>query len=587
MPAPAAAPIAGAGLVLTEPDPVPRHPVLAADACLHPPVDAADVWVAQVGPQRYLRVGADAAILLSALDGTRDAAELAAHLGSPWSPEVVTRSLRAFVRSGLVVDAADLADAGPARPRRRLGWLPIPRMPRRVSYQPPMSIQVTLVDPSRVLGRFRPALRRLMAPVACGIYVAIAVAGLGALAWQGGSLRRVVGHPLGLPEYGIVLGGLLLVTAVHEMGHAAVLTALGGRPRRLGVMLFYLTPAFFCDISDGWRLRHSRYRVATALAGVAVQWVCAGIAALVSLALPPGDAHDAVVGLALACYLYGIFNLTPFVKFDGYIALMSHLDIPHLRRKSMTDARRATAKILFGGRYRRELPRLRWSALFGLCCILFPVYLVAFAAQSWLGGLVAMGPVGAVAALALIGAMLFLLTRAGWRLLVEARDAGARIPRLVLVPALLVGLCVAGALSLDVPRTVRAGYVVADGQVLLALPTGSDPAATRAGYQVDLRRMGLLGGETVATATTSGQTADTGSRFAPIGTVVPVRGGPETVSATFHRLDVIRLPDGTSPREGTSQLGGTGLAKVEIGRISAGGWLVSTYLAPAVRSIFG
>ncbi|CUU55185.1 putative peptide zinc metalloprotease protein [Parafrankia irregularis] len=592
VPAPAPAPAPKSTQVAVA-DPVPRLPVLAAEACLHPPVDVTDVWVAQIGPHRYIRVGADAAALLSALDGERDVDGLVVVLGAPWTAALVERTLRAFVRTGLVVDAADLAAAeaaaagadgadGAGRERRRRRWLPRrPRLPRRVSYQPPLSIQLTLVDPSRVLGRFRPALRRLMSPVARGIYLAITVAGLGALAWQGGSLMRVVSHPLGLGEYGIVLGGLLVVTGIHELGHAAVLTALGGRPRRLGVMLFYLTPAFFCDISDGWRLRHNRYRVATALAGVAVQWVCAGVAALVSLGLPAGDVHDAVVALALACYIYGVFNLTPFVKFDGYIALMSHLDIPHLRKKSMADARRAAARFLFGGRYRRELPRLWWSSLFGLCCILFPVYLVGLAAQSWLGALVTLGPVGAAGGLALIAAVIVLGLRAGWKLLVEARENGAGIVRISVVSVLIVALCAAAALLVEVPRTVRAGYLAADGRVLLVLPDGTDPAATDAGHRVDLLRTGLLAGSVIAGATTSGVAVDTGSRFAPMGTAIPVRGGPETISATFQRLDGVRL------EQGTDRLQDSGLADIHLDRVSVGGWLIDTYVAPAVRSIIG
>ncbi|WP_207770403.1 daptide biosynthesis intramembrane metalloprotease [Frankia canadensis] len=577
-----------------------RLPMLAPDACVHPPVDAEDVWVAQVGT-RYLRVGADAGRLLSAMDGTRDAAGLAVALGAPWTAEVVTRSLTSFVRMGLIVDAADPAAASAAtaataagRRRRLLPFLPaLPTLSRtapnadqqtrRLVYRPPLSVQFTLTDPSRLLSRWRPMLRRLTGPAACGLYLAVIVVGLCALATQADSLRQVVGHPLGLTQYGVVLGGLLLVTGIHEMGHAAVLTAHGGRPRRLGIMLFYLTPAFFCDISDGWRLRHPRHRVAIALAGIAVQWVCAGLAAIISLALPAGDLHDAVVGLAVACYLYGVVNLVPFVKFDGYIALMSHLDLPHLRRKAMTDARRATARVLFGGTYQRELPRrLWWSVPFGVLCALFPVYLVGYAVQSWLVGLVAMGPVGGLVSLLLIGAMVVLIGRSARNLFVEARGGGATVASLVLVSSLVAGLVVAAAVSITVPSKVRAGYSAEHGRVLLVLPAGTDPAAGRAGHPVTLRRMGLLGGADVGTARTSGESVHTGERFAPMGTALPVRGGPRTLSASYHGLSGVRLTDADAGRAGAS-----GQAIVDLGKVSAARWLVDTYLAPAWRSIVG
>lgn len=34
------------------------------------------------------------------------------------------------------------------------------------------------------------------------------------------------------------------------------------RPSRMGVMLFYLLPAFFCDVSDGWRLPDKAHELA-------------------------------------------------------------------------------------------------------------------------------------------------------------------------------------------------------------------------------------------------------------------------------------------------------------------------------------
>ena len=34
---------------------------------------------------------------------------------------------------------------------------------------------------------------------------------------------------------------------------------------------------------------------------------------------------------ASGAFLGGLLNLIPFVKFDGYLALMSHVDVPRLR----------------------------------------------------------------------------------------------------------------------------------------------------------------------------------------------------------------------------------------------------------------
>lgn len=86
----------------------------------------------------------------------------------------------------------------------------------------------------------------------------------------------------------------------------------------------------------------------------------------------PSPLHDGMLIFGVSTYLTGVLNFVPLVKLDGYLALMSHLDIPHLRDRSMTDARRFLARILFGGRYSRELPQLTWAVPFGFACMLFP-----------------------------------------------------------------------------------------------------------------------------------------------------------------------------------------------------------------------
>ncbi|MEV8022792.1 daptide biosynthesis intramembrane metalloprotease [Streptomyces sp. NPDC086554] len=395
---------------------VPGHPARAPELVVHTPEHPAQPWTVQHGTDRYFRVGADAACLLDALDGRRTPAQLANELGAPWTPATVGQALAAFATHGW------LADTDTAAPPRR----------QRVTYKRPLTIQLALFDPSKLLRHARPALAWLAAPYAALAALAGVLITVATLLTHLPELRRLAQHPPSAAAFtaAVLLG--LFSGVLHEFGHASMLLAHGGRPRRFGVMLFYLMPALFCDVSDGWRLPHARRRVAVALAGVGTELVLAGIASLLVLFLPPGTLATALLLYLTGCMGRCVFNLMPFVKLDGYLALMSHLDISHLRDRAMTDARNALAKILFGGIYRRELPLSRWTTAFGLGCMVFPVLMLTQALLLWTYILPITGTIAALATSALFLALAVRLLIGLYRLYTRARTAGATRRRITL-----------------------------------------------------------------------------------------------------------------------------------------------------------
>jgi putative peptide zinc metalloprotease protein len=318
------------------PAPLPERPRLAPDARVHEPIEDGAPWLVQSGAQRYLRVAAGMASLLRLADGTRDAEDMAKELG--WSVELVGEGLLRAQRTGLLEDAAD-------KPRRE----------RRITFVPPLTVQFTVVRPERMLNVFRPLTARLAHRGWAIVAATLAGAGLLALVAQAQTTIAALSEPISLPALLALLVVTYCGTMLHELSHGLVLSHYGGRPSRMGFMLFYLTPAFFCDVSDGWRLPRNRQRVRVALAGIATQTVIAGLAGVGSVVVAVAGGNPAVrdflLLLTVTNYVSGLFNTIPFVKLDGYLALMSHLDISHLRDRSITDARRLVARLLFGGRY--------------------------------------------------------------------------------------------------------------------------------------------------------------------------------------------------------------------------------------------
>lgn len=89
------------------PEPAPEfleRPQLASDVLVHEPSEPGQPWVAQRGTREYLRIGKDLARLMLAMNGQRNATELAELLGPPWTAETVERIVRQLADKRMLAD---------------------------------------------------------------------------------------------------------------------------------------------------------------------------------------------------------------------------------------------------------------------------------------------------------------------------------------------------------------------------------------------------------------------------------------------------------------------------------------------------
>ncbi|MGW6291616.1 daptide biosynthesis intramembrane metalloprotease [Streptomyces sp. NPDC055058] len=530
-----------------------QRPNRAPGTEIHPPMGDGGTWVLQRGP-RYIRVSPEVAALAEHFDGRRDHGELARLMGGTWTAEMVGFAVRRL-------DDLQLVDNGEMKALRRQG---------RFKMVPPFTFQFTLLRPGRTMQSLQPLFARMGSRYLVGTALLIAVAGLLALAVQNTYVTSSLSGPLSPLTYLGILAGLVIGTSIHELGHAATLIRYGGKPSRIGIMLFYLMPAFFCDVSDAWRLPQRRQRVHVALAGPAVQTFLAGAAALAAWPLADSGVKTALVFFALGSYITGLLNLLPFIKLDGYIALMSHVDIPYLRDRAITDARRLMARLLFGGTYERELTR-RWTTVYGLACMVFPLYLLSTALQLWIDLLRRGGVIGICLAACGVSYGLYFLGRGVRRLAAEVRASGAGRPRIALVSTAVAAA--AGALMfLPVPHTVSAAYVSRPGGTDLVLLDGADTDRIAPGQKVTLTTNGPVLNPTTGTATVGDAPAEAGE--APLDSFFPLDlDGALTMPVTSYRLDLDFPVD--EP---------TGAARVDTGRLPL--WEVGyrTYISPFLPS---
>jgi putative peptide zinc metalloprotease protein len=357
------------------------------------------------------------------------------------------------------------------------------------------------------------------------------VLGGAALIMQASGAITALTSPLPMVDVLIVAVVLVAATFAHEAAHGVMLTSAGARPRRAGVMLLYLGPAFFVDVTDAWRLPSRRLRVAVALAGPAVHAVMGGAAALAALFTTDPDVRRTLLVLSCACAAVVLVNLVPFVRFDGYIALMSAVDEPNLRARTMADAGATVRWLLFGTEPPPRALARWWSVPFGLLSVAVPTTLVWFALERAVRALSGTGALGAFLALALQVVVLVAVGVPVARWLAASVRQGRRRLRGLVMGATLLAAIITAAAVVPVADARAAGFLLVDGRPVLVVPAdGSAAVPVTAGTPVELMTSGILGDARVAVGTVRPQTSWTLS--VPISAFTPLAATGVRVEAT-------------------------------------------------------
>jgi putative peptide zinc metalloprotease protein len=141
---------------------------------------------------------------------------------------------------------------------------------------------------------------------------------------------------------------LLVLGAIHEFGHGLTCKHFGGDVHQMGFLLIYFTPAFYTDTTDILLFTKGSRRQWVLFAGIWIEMVLCGLAALVWHFTPAGSVtNDVAYKMMLLSGIQGaVLNLNPLIKADGYYALSQFLDIDNLREDSFEFLRAWTRKYL-------------------------------------------------------------------------------------------------------------------------------------------------------------------------------------------------------------------------------------------------
>jgi putative peptide zinc metalloprotease protein len=137
-----------------------------------------------------------------------------------------------------------------------------------------------------------------------------------------------------------LLGSIYLVGTVifliHEFGHGLTCKRFGGEVHEMGAMLFYFSPAFFCNVNDAWMFEKRAHRLWVTFAGGWIQLLVAAVAGFIWISTEPGTLVHRVAFLStlLGGGLSILINFNPLIPLDGYYAAVDWLDMPNLRPRA-------------------------------------------------------------------------------------------------------------------------------------------------------------------------------------------------------------------------------------------------------------
>jgi CRP-like cAMP-binding protein/Zn-dependent protease len=166
----------------------------------------------------------------------------------------------------------------------------------------------------------------------------------------------------------------------HELGHALVIVHNGRRIRSAGFQIYFGSPAFFVESSDGLMMDR-RQQIIESFAGPFAQLVLAGIASIIAASFPGWILSETMYKFAVLNYLVVIMNLIPLLELDGYYILADLIEIPDLRERSLVFMRR---DLLHKLRTREHFSkRDAGLALYGVLGIAFTIFSLYTAYYYW------------------------------------------------------------------------------------------------------------------------------------------------------------------------------------------------------------
>jgi CRP-like cAMP-binding protein/Zn-dependent protease len=336
------------------------------------------VMVANTRDLVHYRLPASELPLLRRMDGSRSVKELVLEefeASGDLDPDAVTDLVRTLYEGSFLdqryrdVDALVTRALDPVTERRR----------RARTFAKTLTIEWS--DANRVVQwLYDHGLRYAFSKVAIAVEAFVAIVGVVIFARLVVSGDFTIGGP-SLAASFIVLWLLDYFSVfVHELGHALVVVRNGRRIKSAGFMIYFGSPAFFVDGSDGLMMDR-RQQILSSFAGPFAEMILASACALIVWWFPEWFLARTLFTAAALNYYLILMNLIPLLELDGYFILADVIQVPDLRPRSLAFMRDDLLRKI---RHREHFTKQEVGlALYGTLGVAFTVFALYSSYRYW------------------------------------------------------------------------------------------------------------------------------------------------------------------------------------------------------------
>jgi len=238
--------------------------------------------------------------------------------------------------------------------------------------------RIPLVRPRRLLNRFAPMMSVFFHRQT---WIAIALIGVIGLYFAGRQWEQFVATFLhfftleGFIFYGLTL---IIIKALHELGHAFTAHHFGAKVPIIGVAFLVMFPVLYTDTTDAWRLTDRRARLLIDSGGMIVELGMACLSIFLWSFLPEGPARSAAFFAATTSWTLSLLvNLNPCMRFDGYYLLGDFFKVQNLQKRGFEMGRWVMRETLFGLNAPQPFAATR-RRIIGLCTYAYFTWVYRF-----------------------------------------------------------------------------------------------------------------------------------------------------------------------------------------------------------------
>jgi putative peptide zinc metalloprotease protein len=176
-----------------------------------------------------------------------------------------------------------------------------------------------------------------------------------------------------LLEFWLLFGAMAFL---HESFHGLTCKHFGGDVEKMGFLLMYLAPSFFCDVTQIWIYGGKWERIATVIAGIWGDLIVCFLATAVWWSTAPGMlAHNLAYKIMMVTGIgVSLLNLNPLIKLDGYYIFCELIGEPDFKERTSAYLSGWTRKHLFGMPAEVEYVPLRRRPFYLVYAVLSAIY---------------------------------------------------------------------------------------------------------------------------------------------------------------------------------------------------------------------